>query len=409
MPPFGESEKETPLKRIFSLLLCVCLCLSLLLPTALATEQTAEPITEQEAELFPRGNAYITFSDARDHWAEPNIRVCVEAGLMEGVGGGRFAPEATLSNAEVATIAARLQSAFTRQPIPEGITSPWYQRYFDYLSSFGIAAGAPSGNATRQSFFSLLAQVVPYQQLTPINTITALPDSSDPEVLRFYNAGILTGIDSYGTFDGASPLTRAQCATMVARIAEPALRRHFTPAGQVPAGALAAETIIFTVNTAPVTYGEYEDVLLTLARQMQEMYLKMGLEFTWEGSYGEDWPTYFSTATLHSLTASHVAELKAAELGCTEDLLAAALFPAPTEEELLHAAQTHALDLSNPEEHEQAVEIILDEKLNAQLSIWVDEARLVFLPEYEALDPVAICQDLLQHAPVNPSILTTNS
>lgn len=49
------------------------------------------------------------FTDVQDtDWFAPYVDVCVDAGLMVGVGGGLFAPEKTLSREECITLAARL-------------------------------------------------------------------------------------------------------------------------------------------------------------------------------------------------------------------------------------------------------------------------------------------------------------
>lgn len=84
-------------------------------------------------------------------------------------------------------------------------------------------------SATRGEFLSLLAAAVPSSLLTRINSIAALPDIQDSRVLNFYNAGILTGVDEYGTFDAARTLTRAEMAAMLARTVRSDLRLSFTP------------------------------------------------------------------------------------------------------------------------------------------------------------------------------------
>ena len=76
----------------------------------------------------------------------------------------------------------------------------------------------------------MLRAVLPDGMLSPINSITALPDTGSADVLRFYNAGILTGTDDSGTFEGDKRLSRAEAAAMIARIVRPSLRRRFTPA-----------------------------------------------------------------------------------------------------------------------------------------------------------------------------------
>lgn len=65
------------------------------------------------------------FSDVEPgSWYEEGVRVCVEEGLMEGVGDGRFAPEAPLSDVECGVLLLRLYDlghggAGTFEPAPE--------------------------------------------------------------------------------------------------------------------------------------------------------------------------------------------------------------------------------------------------------------------------------------------------
>lgn len=99
----------------------------------------------------------------------------------------------------------------------------------------GKPANMQGVTATRQDLFACLSEVVPSEALPAINSISSLPDTDDEEVLRFYNAGILTGMDKSGTFDGDKPLTRKEMAAMLSRIARPSLRVKFTPV-RAPAG-----------------------------------------------------------------------------------------------------------------------------------------------------------------------------
>lgn len=66
-------------------------------------------------------------------------------------------------------------------------------------------------------------------ELEPINSIAELPDCTDEEVRNLYRAGILTGTDPYGSFQGEKGLTRAEAAAMIARILDPSLRIFFAP------------------------------------------------------------------------------------------------------------------------------------------------------------------------------------
>ena len=84
--------------------------------------------------------------------------------------------------------------------------------------------------ATRLDFVKLLS-LVSGDLLEPINDITDFPDATEETkdvVLSFYQAGILTGTDDYGTFRADGTLSRAEMATMAARLIRPELRQEFT-------------------------------------------------------------------------------------------------------------------------------------------------------------------------------------
>lgn len=190
------------------------------------------------APIFPSSVTMPAFSDLSPQGASgglwydyASIKLCVEVGLMKGTGAA-FQPGGVVTIAEVATIAARIHEKTGNAPLPGTVTGqPWYATAIELMVSLGIGVGnGPESIATRSDFIRMVSAVLPLSMTAPINSITTLPDSSDPDVLRAYNAGLLTGKDVYGTFDGDGTLTRAEMAAMVARIADPALRKIFSPA-----------------------------------------------------------------------------------------------------------------------------------------------------------------------------------
>ncbi len=80
--------------------------------------------------------------------------------------------------------------------------------------------------ATRLDF--ALAIAASAGELEEINQVSTAPDMTDPfywdRIAPLYAAGILNGVDSYGTFNPEGTLTRAECAAMAARIIRPELR-----------------------------------------------------------------------------------------------------------------------------------------------------------------------------------------
>ena len=244
---------------------------------------SAAAVTPEEA--FPAVNTYPGFIDVEEGaWYADAARVCCEVGLMQGTGHA-FAPDELLTVGEVAAIAARMNQAVTGEAIPmatpkPGETLPWYFSYVEYLESLGIDVPDPTKQATRQEFVTLLSAVVPEDMLTPINTITSLPDSTDPDVLRFYNAGILTGVDSWGTFAADKSLTRMETAAMVARVARTELRQSFTPADYTPfaAAGLKPSDVLFTNGT---TAGAYLPYVQELIDGLEADCAAAGMEFNW--------------------------------------------------------------------------------------------------------------------------------
>lgn len=244
---------------------------------------SAAAISPEEA--FPKVNDYPGYNDVQaGSWYADPAQVCYEVGLMTGTNTG-FTPFGVLTVGEVAAIAARMNEAITGDPIPvatpkPGETLPWYTSYVKYLEDLGIDVPDPTKQATRQEFVSILAAVVPEDMLSPINTITTLPDTKDEAVLRFYNAGILTGVDNWGTFAAGNSLTRAETAAMVARVARTDLRQTFTPADYTPftAAGLKPSDVLFTNGT---TAGAYLPYVQSLIDGLEADCAAQGMEFKW--------------------------------------------------------------------------------------------------------------------------------
>lgn len=236
--------------------------LAIALSLALVLGTTA-PSLAAEGDLFPADAAMPSFNDVNPEgtggtWYDyESVKVCVEAGLMKGADGA-FNPGGPLTIAEVAVIAARMYSHTAQTTIPEG--KGWYQGHFELLKGYveemcailnegnqGLVDSGlftpeeaaalsvtpmgycpalykePLSPATRLDFVQLLSLGAALGE--PINDIKRLPDTDDPTVVSFYQAGIVTGIDLYGTFSGEKGLTRAEGASMVARIVRPSLRQ----------------------------------------------------------------------------------------------------------------------------------------------------------------------------------------
>lgn len=253
---------------------------------SLALTLTGAPALAASADnAFPSLNTYPGYADVpAGSWFESSAKICYETGLITGSDKG-FEPYRTMAVSEAAAIAARMAEILDGGDglfeNPAG--SPWYTGAVDYLK--GLAKddamvlsllSQPDQTVTRLGFLKLLSAALPADQLTAINSITSLPDTSDADVLRFYNAGILTGVNEYGMFAGSNTLTRSEAAAMVARVAREELRTTFTPTfdAVVWASLDVPDTVYFQGNGKTVTSRDYLKAVLTAVSTL-------GSDFLW--------------------------------------------------------------------------------------------------------------------------------
>jgi len=319
------------------------------------------PLSALAAQSLPAVRTYEGFSDvAGSDWFYRGVRTCYETGLMNGTGGGGFSPAGTITVAECATIAARLLEPYLDDDIPPAGSGPWYAPYVDYLN--GHTELALSGDllrtATRTEFFAMLEAVTPEHQLTAINAVTALPDTSDDTVLAFYNAGILTGTDDYGTFAGDKTLTRAEAAVMIARLADPDQRMLFTllpgeklqvtgtqkPLEEQKMSLEKADLdkTALTVNGQGMTLENFISRMVEVILLQDLSLRQQGRGLDWSGDHSE-MDDYFLDYTAELSARYTLIEQKAQELGCSQEELPSKLYPSPTREELAAYAQDRDL------------------------------------------------------------------
>lgn len=197
---------------------------------------------EAEGWLIPRTvDTPPAFTDAAGTIAEDAARICFQAGLMTGVDDTHFSPAAPLSNAQIVVITARLHRLlatgslgdFDSYRLPQ---DEWWHPYDNYLEeqlpalaatqSYANTCDNPTGVCYRYNFFKMLAAVLADTDtaLPKRNEVNAVPDCQDPDIIQFYQAGILGGKDVYGTLDERGPLTRGAAAAMLGRLIDPSLR-----------------------------------------------------------------------------------------------------------------------------------------------------------------------------------------
>lgn len=210
-----------------------CILLTLLWALLLACGAQATGGLDSFTESRSMGSS--TFTDVKtSHWFYSGVKAAYDLGIMEGVGGGRFAPDQTVPWSQAVTIAARVRAAYVGEEIP-AVEGEWYRQYVSYAQSCGILPdthpeGADWNTAAidRQSIAYLFQAVVDSGDCTAISDLdipdlAAVDSNKQAAVQTLYAAGIFTGRDD-GSFDPTGLTTRAELATILNRLLRPAYR-----------------------------------------------------------------------------------------------------------------------------------------------------------------------------------------
>ena len=150
--------------------------------------------------------------------------VHVLTGFLSPAAGGVQRIELVSAAGADHTLCGQELSLFLAAPAEE----VWYQDALWYVQEHNLMEDQPmaqffEGPAARIDLAEWLCKVLP-KDLPVLNQVDSLPDTQDPDILYLYRAGILTGVDASGTFDGEGTLTRAQLAAVLARTVDPSRR-----------------------------------------------------------------------------------------------------------------------------------------------------------------------------------------
>lgn len=172
---------------------------------------------------------------SKSAWYYSSISSVYAYGLMNGVESNKFEPNSKITTAQAITLAARMRKLYTTGSGTFSTTNPWYKAYSDYALSQKIISSVPTNmdaTLTRQEFAAILANALPDSALPAVNTVEtgSIADvyRSDTAIYKLYRAGIFAGNDAAGTFRPNDPITRAEVATVLVRMADPNSRVLFS-------------------------------------------------------------------------------------------------------------------------------------------------------------------------------------
>ena len=177
--------------------------------------------TEDGIQLTVDGSATVKivdnskdFIDTRNHWAKDAIDFVSARGLVSGMSGTTYAPDASTTRAQLWTILARQNNA----DLTGGAN--WYEKAQLWSKDKGVSDGAnPNGTIDRAQMVTMLWRAA--GQPTAGGTATFTDVSADSyyagAVSWAIENGITAGVGG-GRFDPNSTCTRAQIATFLYRL-----------------------------------------------------------------------------------------------------------------------------------------------------------------------------------------------
>ena len=178
----------------------------------------------------------LPFTDvAEGDWFYDAVRYAYENGLMDGVGGDRFAPNSATTRAQLVTILYRLEgepAVSGDLPFTDVESGTWYTNAVLWAAQNGIVNGvsntefAPGDDLTRQQLVTILyryAEAKGYDvsasaDLSGYPDADQVQDYAQPAMAWAVAEGIVEGMD--GNLNPAGNASRAQIATILMRFCE---------------------------------------------------------------------------------------------------------------------------------------------------------------------------------------------
>ena len=173
----------------------------------------------------------LPFSDvSADAWYYPYVQTSYEFGIIRGKSETEFDPDAGLTCAEAAKIAAVIhdKNRYDREEQGFVLTGEnWYDAYVSYCYDNGIIEDYIvfdwDKNATRAQMAYLFSRCDTDPYFINDVPITDIPDVYDTtpfayEILDLYNKGIAVGSDEFMAYYPDSQVKRSEAATLISRI-----------------------------------------------------------------------------------------------------------------------------------------------------------------------------------------------
>ncbi|MBQ3287411.1 MAG: S-layer homology domain-containing protein [Firmicutes bacterium] len=179
------------------------------------------------------------FSDVGPNdWFYDEVLYAVDNGLMNGVGGGKFAPNDPTTRAMIVTILYRLEGSpavSEAAPFSDVAAGQWYADAVAWASANDIVKGFPDGTfkpdelITREQFVTILYRYAQFKgydvsvgedtNILSFNDALEVSDWANAAVCWAVGAGLMQG-DDQGNLNPQAPASRAEAAALFQRFAE---------------------------------------------------------------------------------------------------------------------------------------------------------------------------------------------
>ncbi|MDU0199643.1 MULTISPECIES: S-layer homology domain-containing protein [Paenibacillus] len=177
------------------------------------------------------------FSDLVDHWAKTDVMSMVDKNIVEGMDDDHFAPDATVTRAQFATLIARaldLKSNSVQPPFTDVAVGSWYEDTVKKVYAAGLINGisdrefAPEKNISREEMAAMLMRAKSHvtgmrvEDMTsssslPFNDEDLISDWAKKVVQLAVDAGLMNGRTAEG-FAPQGQATRAEAVVVLKRL-----------------------------------------------------------------------------------------------------------------------------------------------------------------------------------------------
>ena len=175
-------------------------------------------------------NIELPFEDVLENaWYYPYVSTAYEFGFLNGKSETLFDPNANMTLAEAAKIAACISLYFSDEGYSfEGGNGKWYEPYVEYCYNSKIIdehvhfEWEKAATRSEMAYLFSRADKGEYEP-NPDVPLTDIPDVDEKtsfaeNILYLYRRGIATGSDEYYTFYPNANVKRSEAATFISRI-----------------------------------------------------------------------------------------------------------------------------------------------------------------------------------------------